>query len=97
MVILRILPLPFLPSPYFISFHKNAQSEVDINYPDKHASALPSLLIFAMIVRSYRFSWGWLYALVCWLVIVAFADCYDICPLHLGENDKREMLEGGKG
>ncbi len=83
--------------PYLYSFRNCAESRIDIDHLDKHASALPSFLIFAMIVRSYHFSWGWLCALVCWLVIVASADCYDMCPLHLGESDKWEMVEGREG
>ncbi len=86
----------YLTQPYLYSFHKNAQSEVDINYPDKLTSESTSLSTFAMIVRSYHLSWGWLCALVCWLVIVVFADCYDVCPLQTGESDKREMVEGGR-
>lgn len=113
MAILRILPLPFLTLPYltyltllyspfltspcFIPFHRNAQSKVDITYLHKQASDSTSLSTFAMIVRSYDFRWGWLCALVCWLVIVAFADCYDVCPLHLGESGIWEMVEGERG
>jgi len=30
-------------------------------------------------------------------VIVAFADCYDVCPLHLGESGIWDDGGGGKG